>query len=166
MEELKTIVLSLGSNLGGKRKNIESAIQLLSEKILITKVSSFFETPPIGFQSDDQFYNICLIAKTSFSPNELLSFTQFVEKKIGRKEKSKNEAYQSRIIDVDIIFFEDEIVKTDFLNIPHKHFRHRRFVLEPLNEIASSFVDPISRLTIEQLCLDCEDSSKIYKIFL
>jgi len=164
MEKIATIALSLGSNLGDRKLNIESAIDLLKEFITVDRISSYYETPPLGFESTDFFLNVCLIAKTNVSPFELLSFTQLVEKKIGRNKKSTDGVYESREIDIDIIFYDDEIINETKFVLPHKHFKSRRFVLEPLSEIVSEWIDTISKKTIRELCLLCEDNSKINKI--
>jgi 2-amino-4-hydroxy-6-hydroxymethyldihydropteridine diphosphokinase len=164
MEKIATIALSLGSNLGDRKLNIDLAIDLLKEYITVERISSYYETPPLGFDSTDFFLNVCLIAKSNVSPFELLSFTQLVEKKIGRNKKSSDGVYESREIDIDIIFYDDKVINETNFILPHKHFKDRRFVLEPLSEILSDWIDPTSKKTIRELCLLCEDNSKIIKI--
>jgi 2-amino-4-hydroxy-6-hydroxymethyldihydropteridine diphosphokinase len=99
--------------------------------------------------------------ETKFNPNEVLLITQEIEKDLGRTEKTQNSGYQSRTIDIDIIFFNHEVLDTPKLTIPHALFRERRFVLEPLNDLANQYVDPISYLTVEQLLRNCSDKSKL-----
>ncbi|HIP31163.1 MAG TPA: 2-amino-4-hydroxy-6-hydroxymethyldihydropteridine diphosphokinase [Crocinitomicaceae bacterium] len=162
MEKLTTVYLSLGSDLGDQLSNLEKAIHLISTKISpIGSVSRIYETLPLGFDSDTHFLNLCIELKTKLSPFELLNETQAIEQLIGRKEKSINKEYTSRIVDIDIILFGDKIIKIEQLEIPHSQYRKRNFVLFPLSDIANHLIDPISGLTIEQIKRNCEDDSSI-----
>lgn len=161
MEKVNRVYFSLGSNLGDKKKNLNDAIEFLNEQISITKISSIYETPPLGFESNDFFLNLCLEAKVKFNPFELLEFTQSVEKKIGRLKKSISNQYSSRVIDIDIIFFDQLIMDNENLVLPHKYFRDRKFVLYPLQEIGSELIDPLTQKPISQLIKECTDQSEI-----
>ncbi len=162
MEEITTVYLSLGSDLGDKLFNLSKAVQLISDKIgPIDCISNIYQTPPLGFDSDTSFLNLCISVKTNLTPEEILEITQSIEQLIGRKEKSAHKKYSSRIIDIDIILFGNNTVKTKELEIPHSQYRKRKFVLFPLSDIAENITDPISGLTIEQIKRNCEDDSSI-----
>lgn len=159
--ELETSVyLSVGSNLGDRFSNIESAISLIRSRIgEISKIAPIYENPPLGFEADTLFYNSCLLVKTKLLPFEVLEQIQNIEKELGRTHKTDNKSYSSRIIDIDIIFYESEIVNEDKLIIPHPLFKYRRFVLLPLNDVGSDLIDPLTGLTVSQLLAICEDKS-------
>ena len=134
-----TVYIALGSNIGDKSKNLSRAIEEINTLIgEVTEVSSFFENEPQGFKSDNIFVNACLICKTNLNPLATLKELKNIEKKMGRKKT--NEVYKDRIIDLDIIFFDKLIYKSDKLTIPHKEYKNRSFVLIPLKEL-SPFLD-------------------------
>lgn len=129
------IYLSLGSNLGKRQENIESAINhLKKENIFIDKVSSFYETEPIGYKKQNNFYNVVVRGKTEFKPEELLEKIKEIEKKLGRQ---KTRRFGPRKIDIDILLYDNIKLSSKNLTIPHPEMKNRRFVLEPLQEIAS-----------------------------
>lgn len=128
----KQVYISLGSNLGKKKQNLEKALLLIQKKASLLTLSSFYETEPIGFTHQDSFLNIVAEIKTSLNPFQLLCFFQEIEKKMGRK---KTFLWGPRIIDIDILFYENLVIHTPQLKIPHKKVFQRRFVLEPLWEI-------------------------------
>lgn len=128
--------LSLGSNLGNREKNLQRAISLIKEQVgEVLKTSSFIETKPWGFSSDNMFLNACVKVDTALSPRKLLSETQKIEKLIGRTHKSDGGEYADRLIDIDILLYGDITVEEEGLRIPHPHMYERDFVMVPLNEI-------------------------------
>lgn len=154
-----TVYLSLGSNLGDRLQHLQKAQEELTNNVgTIIKVSRIVETPPHGFEAEHNFLNLCLAIETEFSPVALLEVLKKIEKNLGRKEKT-TEGYASRCIDIDIILYENVLIKSEQLTIPHPHFRKRLFVLKPLSEIASKEIDPETTLTIEQLFHNCSDES-------
>jgi len=156
------VFLSLGSNLNNKILNIKNALNYIKNSTgEIIKTSLYYETEPWGFNTDNWFVNIVIEIKTDFSANILLQKLQEIEKKLGRKQKSVNSNYTSRIIDIDILFYNNLIIQNDFLQIPHKHLQNRIFVLKPLNDIAANFTHPILKKTITQLLDECFDKTKI-----
>lgn len=164
--ELNTTYLSIGSNLGNKSQNISNAIQLIEEKIgPVTCISKLYETAALGFETDELFINCCITVQTKLSPIDLLIENQEIEKKIGRVKTKKGE-YESRKIDIDIILYENEIIISEKLTLPHPRFRERYFVLFPLADIAPNILDPISQLSISQLKKNSPDSSWINQIHL
>ncbi len=144
-------ILSLGSNIGNKAENLQNALlslQEFSEKPI--EKSAFIETEPWGFDSENAFLNCCVKITTSLSPFELLEKLQEIEKKGGRTAKSENAVYQDRLIDIDIIFYGFEILKSDKLQIPHPHYSKRQFVLESLVELCPNWIDPETKMSILQ----------------
>lgn len=130
---MSKIYLSLGTNLGDKKENLTYALQLLSEKINILKVSSFYETEPVGYKDQPWFMNIVMEGTTHLSPEDLLAFTQSIEQTMKRVKTILN---GPRIIDVDILLYEDVKINTRTLTIPHPRMTERAFVMYPLFEIS------------------------------
>lgn len=130
------VYLGLGTNLGDKQKNLNDAIRMLGNQVgEVEKVSSVIETEPEGFKSDNMFLNAVVKVRTALSPFELLDITQDVEKSLGRKEKSSNGIYHDRVIDIDILLYDDINISTPRLVIPHPRMAQREFVMTPLAEI-------------------------------
>ena len=127
------IYLSLGSNIGETRKNLEEALEMLAEKVKITAVSSYYETEPVGYKDQSWFLNIAVAGETVLAPYELLSFTQSIEQGMGRVKLIR---FGPRNIDIDILLHDDLILNDETLTIPHPRMTERAFVVEPLYEIA------------------------------
>ncbi|MDH6359219.1 2-amino-4-hydroxy-6-hydroxymethyldihydropteridine diphosphokinase [Parabacteroides sp. PF5-9] len=143
--------LGLGTNIGNKKENIETAIRLLTERVgTILALSSVYETEPWGFDSANTFFNSALILETTLSPGNLLKTTRQIEIEMGRIEKS-NGNYADRIIDIDILLYGNEIIQTPNLTIPHPMMHRRSFVLEPLAEIAPEILHPVFQKTWKEL---------------
>lgn len=139
----------LGSNLGDREKNINDAInELQVSGIIISKKSSLYNTPPWGYTEQPDFLNQAIECLTSLEPFELLKEIKKIERKLGRE---KTVRYGPRIIDIDIIFYDDLIFKSDELTIPHPLMHKRDFVLKPLCEIAPDFVHPELKLSVKNL---------------
>jgi deoxyguanosine kinase len=163
---INSVFLSLGSNLGDRYFNLQNAVSEISNQIgKITAISPIYETEPIGFSSTELFLNVCVQIESSKSAFQILEILQEIEIKAGRIS-SQNQGYISRIIDIDIIFYNQETIKADKLTVPHASFRDRLFVLLPLNDLNSQFVDPKTSLTIKQLMDKCTENSKLVKIKL
>ncbi|SHH67004.1 2-amino-4-hydroxy-6-hydroxymethyldihydropteridinediphosphokinase [Sporobacter termitidis DSM 10068] len=134
---MNRVFFSLGSNLGDTEANIKEALRLLSEKVRVVRVSSFYETEPVGYKDQPWFLNIAAEGATSLSPEELLQFTQSIERQMKRVKTIVN---GPRSIDVDILLFNDDMIKTETLTIPHPRMLERAFVLVPLYEIAPGLI--------------------------
>lgn len=133
---LHTVYLSLGSNIGNRRQFIKDAIGLIDERVgKVIRQSSLIETGPWGFTSPNRFINACVACKTRLSPHEILVTTQEIEKKMGRREKSNNGEYHDRTIDIDILLYDDVAIREPGLTIPHPRMKEREFVMKPLSEI-------------------------------
>ncbi len=147
-----SVFLSIGTNQGERLLNIEKALTKITDNAgEIYLKSPIYENPPLGFDSEMNFYNLCIGIKTKFSPEDLLFILQKIEFEIGRNKKTIEKEYSSRIIDIDIILFNDIIFKSTKLNIPHLLFRQRNFVLKPLRDIAAMTIDPITGFTVDYL---------------
>ncbi len=148
-DQTKLVSFSLGSNLGNKKQNLKDALIKLDSKVgKVVEISDFFKSEPFGFVSKNGFLNCCCIIRTNLGIQELISSTQSIETEMGRRKIKINE-YEDRIIDIDIIFFANEIVNDPKIKIPHKHFRKRDFVLFPLRQI-SNHIDPETFISIDQ----------------
>lgn len=159
---MNQVFLGLGGNLGDKLKNLEDAILLINNTIgKVVQRSNIYQTPPHGFEAEDDFYNCCIEIETRLSPKELLTSTQEIEKELGREKKSNNGQYTSRVMDIDILFYNDVVMDEATLTIPHPKINERKFVLVPLIEIAKSKIHPITHMTIFQLLENCIDESII-----
>lgn len=158
------VYISLGSNLGDRQTHLQLALELIHQRIgVVDKISSLYETPAWGFVGET-FYNACVSVTTLLSANYVLEELLNIEKELGRERNAGTKGYQSRTIDLDILFYDDEIIKTENLNVPHPQIHNRNFVLFPLNEIASNKIHPIFQKSIEELLKNSPDASKITKI--
>jgi 2-amino-4-hydroxy-6-hydroxymethyldihydropteridine diphosphokinase len=151
-------ILSLGSNQGNRLENIQKCIQLIQlEMGTVFSVSKLYESPSWGFDSDP-FYNCAIAIHTHKSAQKLLSGLLKIEKKLGRI-RSSQEGYQSRIIDIDIVSFEKDIINTDTLVIPHPQMQNRLFVLMPMNDLQLEFIHPILQKSTKELIAICDDKN-------
>ena len=145
----KTVYFSLGSNVGDRAKNLHQAIVALREPgIKVTRISSTYETEPVDYLDQPWFLNIAVQAETELAPTALLETLRGIETKMGSK---KEIAKGPRLIDIDILLFGDEVVEERGLKIPHPAMHQRRFVLEPLAEIAPGALHPQLRKTAREL---------------
>ena len=143
--------LALGTNIGNKRRNMITAAALLAERVGdVLALSGFYETEPWGFQSENTFLNAALLLDTSLSPLELLKATQEIEIEMGRTQKS-NGAYHDRIIDIDILLYDNLVLQTPELTLPHPLMHERLFVMEPLAEIAPNVIHPVFKKPVISL---------------
>ncbi|ADQ08104.1 2-amino-4-hydroxy-6-hydroxymethyldihydropteridine pyrophosphokinase [Caldicellulosiruptor hydrothermalis 108] len=142
------VFLGLGSNLGNRHENIKRAIEHLKDKIIIEKISSIIETQPYGFVDQPKFLNCVLKGTTMLSPFELLEFVLGIENKMGRIRLFK---WGPRNIDIDILFYDDCVIDTENLKIPHPELHKRLFVLEPICEIEKDFVHPVLKKSVYEL---------------
>jgi 2-amino-4-hydroxy-6-hydroxymethyldihydropteridine diphosphokinase len=154
---------SLGTNRGNRAANLERAIDLLSEWVGDTIIkSSVYETPPWRMVDKTNFFNQVILLEIEMPPLQLIDTIIIVETMMGRKRIGNK--YESRIMDIDILFFNEEIINTEELVVPHPLIRERKFVLEPMVEIAPDFIHPIFKKSILQLLMECDDKSDIKKL--
>ena len=146
------VYLGLGSNLGDKKKNIEKALMLISERVGdVLALSGFYNTHPWGYDSSELYINAVAKVCTDLTPEELLNVTQQIEKDVGRTAKTLNGVYNDRIIDIDILLYDNIIIQTPTLTIPHPLLHQREFVMTPLSEIAPDILHPVFGKTIAKL---------------
>ncbi|MDR0973670.1 MAG: 2-amino-4-hydroxy-6-hydroxymethyldihydropteridine diphosphokinase [Prevotellaceae bacterium] len=145
--------LGLGSNLGNKSENLRQAIEQIEKQVgTVVSRSAFYHTEPWGYQSEHAFVNAVLAVRTTLTPFQLLQRTQEIERQLGRTEKTRSgQVYADRLIDIDILFYDDIVLCTPELVIPHPRIAERPFVLQPLTEIASEYVHPSYQETIAAL---------------
>lgn len=154
--------LLIGGNLGEKRRNLELAATLIVKKVgSIQKTSPFYATEAWGKTDQPAFLNQALLVETALGPHELLSVLLAIEAECGRVRKEK---YGPRLIDIDIIFYNELVLSTPELTIPHPQMAFRRFVLTPLNDIAGTFVHPVLRKPVSALLAECTDKLDAIKV--
>ncbi len=157
------VYISLGSNTGDRFKNLQDAINLIYLKIgKVDVISKVYNSPSFGFESND-FLNTCLRLETDFQAKEVLKKLLDIEKSLGRV-RNKNKGYEARSIDLDIVFYDDEIINTKVLQVPHPEMFKRRFVLQPLFDIAPKLIHPEIKSDISELLYNCEDESTLESI--
>jgi len=145
---MKQVFLGLGTNLGHREQNLEQAREALKNFSVLKRASSIYETDAWGYEDQPQFLNQVLEIETDFSPYKLLCRIKKIEKEIGRVKSFR---WGPRLIDIDILFYDQGIIRLPFLTIPHKSLHERAFVLVPLAEIAPDYKHPAFRLTITEL---------------
>lgn len=156
------VYLSLGSNIGDRVGYIQQATSLLSANsdINIVATSSFYESEPWKMNSSNWFVNAIVQITTNLPPEELLNECQRIESQLGRPLNRSTE-YLDRTIDIDILFYDNQILNNQRLTIPHKHFHKRAFVLVPMLEIAEDFVHPFFGKTVESLYEEIEEPEMV-----
>lgn len=162
MRMIDGIYLLIGTNLGDKKSNINTALQKIAMEVgVITAKSSVYETAAWGKLDQPSFYNIAVRVSSEKNPFELLDALQAIEKDMGRIRVEK---WRERLIDIDILYYEDLQINTPELTVPHPELPNRRFALIPLVEIADSFVHPALGKSNTQLLQECKDILEVKKV--
>ena len=163
LNQMNNVFLGIGTNLGNRKVNLRKAIEMIGENIgKVIKSSSVYETAPWGFDTENDFLNMVVMVETVDTPSEILKKIITIESMLGRERNQ--DRYSSRIIDIDILLYNDLIVNENGLKIPHPLMHERRFVLVPLCEIAQDIIHPIQKITISSLLSNCRDRSKVKKV--
>lgn len=147
------VYISLGSNLGNRIENLKSSLALMEPEISVKEISPVYETPPWGYTSQPAFLNQVIQGETYLTPAELLVFLKFIERRMGRVLTF---LYGPRIIDLDILFYDDLIINTPDLKIPHPRIAERAFVLVPLFDISPEYEHPESGVTVSEMLKELE----------
>lgn len=160
MTEAVTVYLGLGSNLGDRQANLDRALEFLSQRLRMGKISSIYDTEPLGDSNQPRFLNLVCQAFTHLEPAGLLALAKGIEHKLGRVGKSG----APRTIDIDILIYGDQVIKTPELVIPHPKMTERAFVLIPLDEIASDLVHPVAGKTVKELLQSVTEKQGVLKL--
>lgn len=164
-EKLHWAYLSFGSNLGNRIDQIESAYKSVEHEIgRIIKTSSFYSSPSWGYKSENTFINSVVQIETPLTPHEVLQKLKTIEKELGRIQKSRNNSYSDRAIDIDIIDFNGKVMDEEDLVLPHSEFTQRNFVLMPLYEIAKGYIHPKLGTSISSLLIQSSDKSNVERL--
>lgn len=157
-------VILLGANLGDKQAMFAQVEEMLSQHVgSIVQKSSYYQSGAWGFESNDLFLNQIIVVQTEFSAHDTLLRCQAIESKCGRT-RSKIAGYESRLIDIDILYFNNDIVESDDLTIPHPLIQQRRFALVPLVEVLPEYIHPILMKSNAQLLAECPDKGFVDKL--
>jgi 2-amino-4-hydroxy-6-hydroxymethyldihydropteridine diphosphokinase len=140
-------LFSLGSNEGDRQQNLDEAVRHMRRNIGIIKQSPVYETPPWGKEDQPKFLNMCVEGWTELLPQTLLAEVKRIETDMGR---TAGERWGQRLIDIDILFYDDQVIEDENLTVPHSHLTERAFVLAPLADIAQNFIHPLTKKTIKQ----------------
>ena len=158
--EAVTAYLGLGSNLGDRQDNLDRALAFLSRRLRLEKVSSMYDSEPVGNVEQPRFLNLVCQVNTNLSPTALLALVKGIENKLGRWGGASD---APRTIDIDILFYGDQVIETPELVIPHPRLTKRAFVLVPLVEIAPDLVHPVSGKTAKELLKAAKEVQGVFK---
>jgi 2-amino-4-hydroxy-6-hydroxymethyldihydropteridine diphosphokinase len=157
-----TVIILIGGNLGDRSSNLKKATSEISETIGTIKTrSSLYETEAWGKTDQPKFLNQVLIVSTNLSPAQVLKYALETETKLGRVRAEK---WGARLIDIDILYFDNQVINSGNLTVPHPGIAKRRFVLEPLVEVIPDFVHPVLNKTHRQLLAECKDILSVKQI--
>ncbi len=150
---MEKVYLGLGTNLGNKEHNLYVAVRLINKRIgKVVSLSAFYETAPWGFSSENSFLNAACGIESNLSPWEILKETQAIEYELGRTTKSTDGSYKDRLIDIDLLLYGNHVLHTPELELPHPRMTERRFVMDPLIEIAPNVVHPVLGKKLKEIC--------------
>ncbi len=158
--KMATVYLGLGSNLGNRQDNLDWALDFLSQRLRVERVSSVYDTEPVGNTNQPRFLNLVCQISTGLEPMALLTLAKGIESKLGRAFSKSN---APRPIDIDILFYGDQVIETPELVIPHLRLTERAFVLIPLAEIAPNLVHPVTGKTVKELMKSVTEVQGVFK---
>jgi len=158
---MHNVILLLGSNMGNKQGNLQNAISMLMHKGIIYKKSAIYITDAWGNKNQEDFYNMAVWYKTNTEPQDLIKYILACEESLGRKRIKK---WEPRTIDIDIIFYNHNIINRPALQVPHPQMHLRRFVLEPIADIAADYMHPVFNKSVAELLAACNDDLKVKQL--
>lgn len=159
---MEKVYLCLGGNIGDTRNYLQNAVAMIGRRIgRIVSQSAVYQSEPWGFNAEQMFLNQVVVAETELEPHAVLELCLQIEAELGRTRSGNG--YEPRTIDIDIVFFGQQIVSQPDLQVPHPLMHHRNFVLRPLCDVAADFVHPIFGLTVRQLAAVCDDKAVVRK---
>lgn len=156
------IFILTGTNLGNREKNLAEALERISPQTQLIHCSSLYESEPWGYNSRNPFLNQAVRLSSELTARDLLTYFQNIERGMGRKSQSP--VYEDRLIDIDILFYGQNVIHADDLIIPHPRLHLRKFALLPVVEIAESFIHPLLKRSLEELLKECQDESTVRKL--
>jgi 2-amino-4-hydroxy-6-hydroxymethyldihydropteridine diphosphokinase len=160
---MNKVFLGIGTNLGDREKNLTEAIDKIGQHIgTVLNASSVYETAPWGFEAENDFLNMVICVETLLTPDQMLQKINLIESTMGRERNQ--DRYSSRIIDIDILLYNDLVLYEKGLKIPHRLMHERKFVLVPLCELAPDLIHPVLQKSMRLLLEECRDRSRIDKI--
>lgn len=158
MDKIQRVYISAGTNMGDRKANLKFALDSLAKRVTVSNTSSYYETEPVGFLEQPWFLNLVVELKTDLAPPELLSFCQEIETSRGRIRAFPN---APRTLDLDILLYGDIVTNQEHLIIPHPRLQERKFVLEPLVQIAPDIIHPVLGKSMRSLLKECSDLSQV-----
>lgn len=163
MQARSTAYIGIGSNIGNRLDNLQDAVNMLGRlcETSVKKVSSVYMTEPVGDTSQERFYNGVVLIETSMDPEALKESCKRIERELGRPEAYRR--WSPRVIDLDILLFDDRCIKSETLSLPHPEMHNRKFVLVPLLDISNP-LHPASGMTAKELLQKCSDRSVLIKL--
>jgi len=163
--EVHRVWIGLGSNVGDRQVYLDRAgYEIEQESIRIISHSGIYESDPWGFQSEKLFCNKCIHAETNLDPRKLLDTLKSIEKRLGRETSNPEFGYTDRIIDLDLLFYDELVMHTDNLIIPHPHIEERLFVLKPLCEIAPGKIHPLLGKSVKEILEDYTGKERVIRL--
>ena len=160
MTPSKTIIIALGSNKGNKFENLQEALMFMHQTLgTIKKISKVYKSPAVGFEGDE-FLNACVKLTTQLKPKKILKHLLEIETKLGRV-RTEGKDYESRTLDLDLLFYDNQVIKTETLQVPHPRLQERKFVLLPLQDIDSKWEHPVLKKTMAELLETCADDTQV-----
>jgi len=158
------VYLLLGGNQGNVKESFAQTLALIEEHVgNVVDGSPVYKTEPWGFQSDSPFLNQVIMVKTNLEPDQLLKMIFMIEEKMGRKRNYSEGKYTSRPIDIDILFYNDLVIESEELIVPHPRLHKRNFTLIPLNDLSPDFCHPLLKKTVAELVLSCDDTLTVVR---
>ena len=160
---MEKVYLCLGGNIGDTRNYLQNAVAMIGRRIgRVVSQSAVYQSEPWGFNAEQMFLNQVVVAETELEPHAVLELCLQIEAELGRTRSGNG--YEPRTIDIDIVFFGQQIISQPDLQVPHPLMHRRNFVLRPLCDVAADFVHPVFRKTVHQILTECDDNAMVKQL--